>query len=298
MVSAGWSGATYIVSNKNFIAKEVIDLIEKYQVTKTLLSPSHALILNSRNLGTKTLESLKSISCTGEKLSLETRKKYDKYLSPDCKFIYSYASSERSSMSFTTTNEYNESSGKLGPNISMKITDENGNQLGPNEHGEICIKRDIPWNGYYGDQKLTDEVYDPETLWYKTGDVGYFNEEGDLFVVHRLNEVIVVSPVERYEISPSEIEEHILKMPEVTDCCVVGIPDDANIHLIGALVVKAKGTDLVEESVTKFVENNMPICNRLMGGVYFVDSIPLTSTGKVLRREAVKIAQELYKRRM
>uniref|UniRef100_T1H1B7 AMP-binding enzyme C-terminal domain-containing protein n=1 Tax=Megaselia scalaris TaxID=36166 RepID=T1H1B7_MEGSC len=98
-----------------------------------------------------------------------------------------------------------------------------------------------------------------------------------------------------YHISPSEIEELVLEIPEVADICVVGIPDVVTINLPAALVIRKNGSTLSQEAIQKYVADKMPHYKHLTGGVYFVDSLPRTPSGKILRRKAKEIAELFFK---
>ena len=98
-----------------------------------------------------------------------------------------------------------------------------------------------------------------------------------------------------FQISPTELEEVILKCPGVEAVCVLGIPIELN-ELIGALIVKVKGSLLTEKEIYDFVASQVIDYKNLRGGIYFVDKLPMTLTGKLLRRKAREIAIEFYSR--
>lgn len=292
LLNAGITGATNVVISKPFEAETAVDLINKYKVTKTMLPPRNiALILNASNLKENSLKSLKVVNCGGAKLPVEIRQRFKKFLSPNCILFFGYGCTEGGMIALNYTDRKLESTGTLGLNVQVKITDENGNALGEGEDGEICVKSDIKWNGYYGDQEATDEVYDAEIGWLRTGDLGHFDEDGYLFIVDRIKEIM---KSKGYHISPSEIEELILEIPEVADACVVGIPDLLTVNLPAVLIVKALNKEITEDVIAKYVADRKPHYKHLTGGVYFVDSFPRTPSGKILRRKAREVAEQLY----
>ncbi|KAL5278031.1 hypothetical protein ACFFRR_002961 [Megaselia abdita] len=296
ILNAGITGATHLVISEPFSPELALDLIDRYKVTKTLLPPRNiALILNSPDIEKKSLKSLKTVNCGGAKLPLDIRQRFKKYLNPYCILFFAYGCTETGLIAAAFEERKLDSTGIVGFNNEIKIVDENGNNLGVGEDGEICMRSPVKWNGYYGDKNATDEVYDVESGWYKTGDKGHFDEDGYLYIVDRIKEIM---KSKGYHISPSEIEEVVLELPEVADVCVVGIPDVVTINLPAALVIKRNGMSLPEETILKYVAGKMPHYKHLTGGVYFVDSLDRTPSGKILRGKAREVAERLYKERV
>nr|CAD7259178.1 unnamed protein product [Timema shepardi] len=156
-----------------------------------------------------------------------------------------------------------------------------GKTLGPNKEGELCFKGAQIMKGYYGDSKSTSECFDEEG-YFHTGDVGYYDTDGYFFIVDRIKELI---KYKAFQVAPAELEAILLKHPSIEDAAVVGVPDEISGELPKAFVVKKQGVDVSEEEIVKFVEGQVSPHKKLRGGVTFVDSIPKTSSGKILRRE-------------
>ncbi|KAL5276830.1 hypothetical protein ACFFRR_002194 [Megaselia abdita] len=292
LLFCGVSGATYLVISEAFTPSRALELIDKYKVTKTMLPPRNmALILDCPDVKTKSMLSLKTINCSGSKLPSELRTRIKKYLNPSCQIFYGYAATEVGLVAFTMSDKYPDSSGILFPNIEVKILDENGNNVGPNEDGEICVNNGHLWPGYFEDKKATEEVYNREEGWYHSGDKGHFDENGYLFIVDRIKEIM---KCKGYHVSPSEIESVILEIPDVVEVCVCGVPDLINMNLPSALIVRTKGSSLKEEEVVKHVQEKLPYYKHLTGGVFFVDELPRTPSGKILRRVVSVDAEKLY----
>lgn len=297
MLNAAITGATHLVISEPFSPEVALDLIDRHKVTKVILPPRNiALMLNSPDFEKKSLRSLKTVNCGGARLPLDIRKRFKNYLSPNCRLFMGYAATEIGMVAGDLEEKKIDSTGIVAFNNEIKIIDENGRPLGVGEDGEICVKSPYKWNGYYGDKAATDEVYDVESGWYKTGDKGHVDEDGYLFIVDRIKEIM---KSKGYHISPSEIEELILELPEVADVCVVGIPDVITINLPAALVIKTNGmSSTTEETIFKYVADKMPHYKHLTGGVYFVDSLDKTPSGKIVRGKASQVAEQLYKERV
>lgn len=293
MLLCGLSGATYLVISEAFTPSRALELIDKYKVTKTMLPPRNiALILDCVDIKTKSMHSLKTINCSGSKLPIELRKRIRQYLQPTCQIFYGYATSETGVVAFTTSDKYPDSSGILFPNIEVKIIDENGNNVGPGVDGEICINNGSLWSGYFGDKEATDEVYNQKDGFYRSGDQGHFAENGYLYIVDRLKEIM---KCKGHHVSPTEIEGVILELTDVVDVCVCGIPHLINMNLPAAMVIKTKSSSLKEDEIIKHVKGKLPDFKHLTGGVYFVDELPRTPSGKIMRRVARFDAEKLYK---
>ncbi|KAL5278267.1 hypothetical protein ACFFRR_003109 [Megaselia abdita] len=285
------TGCTNITSNIWFTGDDIVMLVDKYKVTGLTLMPMFvAQMLSSPLIEKLSLKSLTSIFSMGAKLPIEMRRRIEKYLSKSCKIMDNYGNSERSSIMMEV------SEGKSIPffNVEIKIIDEKGQNLSCNQNGEICVRKDSIWSGYFGNKEATDEVYDLNENWYKTEDMGYFDENGYFHFVERIKDIIRLDIV---DISPVELEEIILQMDNVAQVCVFGIPHELKSSIVGALVIKKSESKITEKDIEKFVAEKAPDYMHLEGGAYLVDSLPLTSTGKIIRKDATAIGIKKYRDR-
>uniref|UniRef100_A0A914BUT6 Uncharacterized protein n=1 Tax=Acrobeloides nanus TaxID=290746 RepID=A0A914BUT6_9BILA len=170
--------------------------------------------------------------------------------------------------------------GKLVSNLEQKIIDlETGNELPIGQIGEICIKSPANMMGYFNNPMATEECLDSEN-WYKTGDIGYLDEEGFLYVVERKKELIKVAG---FQVAPTELEDVLMSKSDVRDCAVIGVPDEIKGEVPKAFIVK-KNPNLTEQQVIEYVKEKLSSYKWLQGGVEFVQEIPKAPSGKVLRR--------------
>lgn len=147
------------------------------------------------------------------------------------------------------------------------------------------------FQGYYHNPEATKQLID-EYGFIKTGDIGYFNDDGLLFVVDRKKDILKYKGI---HMNPSEIENVIESMEGVQAVSVVGIPDDLCVNLITAAVVKRDGFEkLSEKEIIDFVASKMIEYKQLSGGVYFFKEFPTTLSGKVLKKS---ILEEILKLR-
>lgn len=142
--------------------------------------------------------------------------------------------------------------GQLISGTTIKIVDDKGIRCGIGMDGEICFLLQIPFIGYHGDAAATEAFVDSDG-WFHSGDSGHFDEDGFLFVVDRLKEIL---KYRGYQISPSEIEEAIINHPGVLSVCVVGISDTNCTDLPAAVVLKNEAADVTEQEIIDIVKSN------------------------------------------
>lgn len=130
--------------------------------------------------------------------------------------------------------------------------------------------------------KATEECITPDG-WFHTGDIGYYDEEGNFFIVDRLKELI---KYKGFQVPPAELEALLHTHPNVLDVAVVGIPDEGAGELPKAFVV-SKG-EITEGEIIEFVAQRVSPHKKLRGGVEFIEQIPKTASGKILKRELKK----------
>jgi acyl-CoA synthetase (AMP-forming)/AMP-acid ligase II len=167
-------------------------------------------------------------------------------------------------------------------NTMIKVIDMHTSEMLPaNEDGEICFKSPLVMLGYLNNPTATAVTIDTEG-WLHTGDIGHYNDNGEIFVVDRLKELIKYNA---YQVPPAELEAVLLSHPQVADAGVVGLPDAKVGELPRAYVVRKHNATVTEVQLNDFVSERVAPFKRLRGGVVFVKSIPRTASGKVLRKE-------------
>ena len=168
------------------------------------------------------------------------------------------------------------------PNTQCKILDyTNNEELGPNQEGEIWLKGPQVMKGYLGNRKATDNMIS-EDAWLRTGDTGYCDEEGRLYVVDRLKELI---KYKGRQVAPAELEAVLLSHPAIADVGVIPSPDeDAGEVPKAFLVLKGEAT---AQELMEFVAARVAPHKRIRR-VEFVNEIPRSSAGKILRRILVE----------
>ena len=171
--------------------------------------------------------------------------------------------------------------GRLVPNTECRIVcTETGRDLGPNEPGEVWVRGPQVMKGYLNNPEATARTVDADG-WLHTGDIGVVDDDGYLLVVDRLKELI---KVKGFQVAPAELESLLLKHPRVADAAVIGVPDDDAGEVPKAIVVARE--PLTADEVIAFVHAEVAHYKRVRH-VEFVDAIPKSASGKILRRVLV-----------
>jgi long-chain acyl-CoA synthetase len=167
--------------------------------------------------------------------------------------------------------------GRLLPGVRLRIVDERGRDTGPVDNGEICVSGDNLFSGYWPDGAEAPG----RDGWLRTGDVGFVDADGDLFLVDRLKELVVVSG---FNVYPTEVEDVIAELAAVGECAVVGVPDDETGERVVAYVVAhgdAPATGLVDAVLAHCEERLARF--KVPSAVSVVDQLPRSATGKVAK---------------
>ena len=211
-------------------------------------------------------------------------------LLPDTRFVNAYGLTETSStVALLGPDEHREamagespeqrsrlsSVGRPLPTVEVSIRDDNGVELETGQPGEIWVRGDQVSGEYQGlSARLTEDG------WFPTHDGGWLDEDGYLFVAGRIDDVIVKGG---QNISPSDIEAVLLRHPAVTDAAAIGIPDVQWGERIVAVVVRHTGAAVTGEELQETVRVELR-SNRTPDDVAFLDELPYSETGKLLRR--------------
>ncbi|TKR73803.1 hypothetical protein L596_021071 [Steinernema carpocapsae] len=170
--------------------------------------------------------------------------------------------------------------GKLISNLEQKIRDpKTGKDLGIGERGEVCIRGPTIMMGYLNRPQATAEMIDDQG-WLRTGDIGYVDKDGYLFIVDRLKELIKVKGL---QVPPAELEDLLFTHSKIEDAAVIGVPDEKDGEHPMAFVVRSEES-LTEKEVLDYVKERVSHYKQLKGGVVFIREIPKAPSGKILRR--------------
>ncbi|XP_030560473.1 4-coumarate--CoA ligase-like 6 [Drosophila novamexicana] len=282
-------GTTQVIFDETFNADSFIRMIEKYKVTLIVMPPWQAFEVFTSPLATKqNLSSVRMCIIVGGWLSSKIMQKGQEIME-HCHIVFSYGATETGAIAFNIDHSLESSVGRLPPGVNVKIVDDEGNALGHNQVGEILIDVGVKWEGYVGNPEDTASTL--KDGWINLGDIGYFNNDNNLFLIDRKKDVLKYKSKDYW---PNEIEQIIAELPEVQSVCVVGVRNRGYTDAAGALVIKRPGTDITKEKIIEHVAKRVVVeYKQLNAGVQFVNELPQNNNGKVLRNVARKVFESL-----
>ncbi len=279
--------AVFTYDFDEFYANHILEMIEKYKITTFCAPPTVYRVLVHMNLDKFDLSSLQNVTTAGEALNPEIFEKF--YRKTGMRIMEGFGQTETT---LTVGNLVGMtpkpgSMGKPSPQYDVQIMSTDGKICKPSETGEVVIsvKNGVPeglFMGYYLDEKRTENViYEG---YYHTGDTAYMDDEGYLWYVGRVDDVIKSTG---YRVGPFEIENEIMKLPYVMECAVTSVPDPIRGQAIKASVVlteDVEGTDSLKKQMMKAFKANLASYKRPKI-IEFVKELPKTVSGKIRRVE-------------
>ncbi|MDC0584590.1 AMP-binding protein [Bacteroidales bacterium] len=274
-------GGSIIMHNSFMFLGAIIKDIKEYKCTGFAGVPSHFQYLLRKTQSFKTTEfpDLRYVTQAGGKLSTVF---IDEFIEahPNVAFYVMYGQTEATArLSYLPPEEYKNRKGSIGrgiPGVELKIVDANGEKINPGDTGEIIAKGDNIMQGYFCDPETTTATI--KNGWLYTGDLASYDNDGYIYHQSRQKEIIKVSGK---RVSPKEIEDVILQIPEVIDCSIKAIEDEIQGEAIKAiLMVEPAAKDKITEVVIKeHCAKNLAM-HKIPRVVEFQSSIKLTASGK------------------
>ena len=277
-------GTTYLMDH--FEVESYVESLEREKIEVIGVIPLILKgILDEADKKNYDLSSLKAINYSTCPISPDLLKRaLDKL---DCGFYQSYGMTEMASVvtvlepedHFTAGGRHLTSVGRPIPGAAVRIVDDEGRDCPVGETGEIIVRGNGMMSGYYGQPELTSEVI--VDGWYHTRDMGWLDEDGFLYLNGRKDSLIISGGENIY---PEEVSNVILKMPEVSEVAVYGVPDEKWGERVKASVVLMPGVEMGVDEFKKFCRARMPAF-RVPKEVEFLPELPKNATGKVLINE-------------
>ncbi|MCT7658790.1 long-chain-fatty-acid--CoA ligase FadD2 [Mycobacterium deserti] len=274
-----------LVLRRRFKPATVLEDIEKHRATAVVVVPvmlSRMLDALEKMERKPDLSSLRIVFVSGSQLGAELATRAMKDLGP---VIYNlYGSTEIAYATIARPKDLSINPATVGPlvkGVKVKILDDNGNELPQGEVGRIFVGNFFPFEGYTGGghKQIIDGLM-------SSGDVGYFDEHGLLYVSGRDDEMIVSGGE---NVFPAEVEDLISGHPEVVEATALGVEDKEWGHRLRAFVVKTDGASIDEDAIKHYVRDNLARY-KVPREVVFLDELPRNPTGKILKRELREIS--------
>ena len=278
-------GATGVIM-RNFDPVEILDKIDEYRVSKLFLVPAAMkIVADLPRAKDVDFSQLKFMLYGASPMPLPLLKQAIDVFS--CGFAQFYGMTETSGTISALPpedhelqgNERMRSVGKALRGVEIVIMDDSGNILPPGEIGEIVTRSTMNMKGYWNLETATNETLTKDG-WLRTGDVGYLDEDGYLFLKDRKKDMIISGGENVY---PAEVENAIFDHPKVSDVAVIGIPDEKWGEAVKACVVIKPDESLTEDEVIEWTRNKIAKF-KCPKSVDFLETLPRNPSGKVLRR--------------
>jgi len=276
-------GAT-IVTIPRFDLEQFLELIQKHGVTRINLVPPILLALAKHPLVDQyDLSSLQDVLSGAAPMGEDLAQAVEKRLGINV--LQGYGLTETSPVTHVRPNRPGVSRASIGPPIAntevMVASIKTGEPLGPNENGEIWIRGPQVMKGYLNNPDATAATVD-EDGWLHTGDIGYVDEGGNFFIVDRLKELI---KYKGFQVAPAELEALLLSHPAIADAAVIPSADEEAGEVPKAFIVRQ--SELTAGEVMAWVAERVSPQKKIRR-VEFVDQIPKSLSGKILRRVLVE----------
>jgi fatty-acyl-CoA synthase len=269
-----------VVLRHGFEPGDVLATVQRERITHTwLLPPLLHRLLDHPDLPRTDLSSLRRISYGGTAASPARMRQAAEVLGPVLYGLYGQAEAQHITESGPGDQEVTGPGGHLTvgralPGVEIAVRAADGTTLPPGRRGEVLVRSPYVMSGYWKQPELTAEVL--RDGWVHTGDVGYLDEDGYLYIVDRIKDMIVVVGGHVY---PTELEELLLSHPAVARCAVFGSRDEEAVEHVHAAVVPVPGQRPALEEIREFVTARK---GRLYApeALHLVSEIPLTAAGK------------------
>src|SRR5687768_7344572 len=288
-MSALYAGGSTVVSPK-FSASRFWQIISDYQITSfgsvaTMLS----MLLNNYPDGVPEglqTDQLRFAMCGSAPVPAETLKRFEETF--NCLVIEGYGLSESTCRSTFNPPDQRRRAGSCGIPIGneMKVVDDEDNEVADGQLGEIVLRGENILKGYYKNADATATAF--RNGWFHTGDIGYRDADGFYYIVDRKSDMIIRGGENIY---PREIDEVLYQHPAVAAAATIGVPDDLYGEEVAAVIVLKDGTKVSEQEVIDFCKARLADY-KCPKSVQFVHDIPKGPTGKLLKRELVRMLKE------
>lgn len=263
----------------------VLDAIQRHGITDLLLVPTMVqMLVDDPALSDHDTSSLRAVLYGGSPISAALLERAAQRL-PTASFVQAYGMTEVSPVATLLAPDDHDdpvlrrSGGRAAPHSEVRIVGEDDTELPRGEVGEIAVRGANVMAGYWGKPDETAAAL--RGGWMHTGDAGYLDERGYVFVVDRIKDMIVSGGENVYSV---EVENALARHPAIATCAVIGVPDERWGERVHAVIVLAAGQQASDEELREF-------CKTLIGGYKIprsfevVDALPVSAAGKVLKRD-------------
>lgn len=283
-------GAQAFPLSKSFDPERVFEAVERFGVTATMMAPTMVQLLARSGAESKyDVSSLRTVIYGGAPMHKAVLDEAMEKFGPI--FIQGFGQGEAAASCAVLSKEDHivgedpvriarlSSVGREPVGVMLRIMNEEGRPQLPGVAGEICVRSDLVMRGYWNNPEGTKAAM--YGSWLRTGDVGYLDEGGYLFLTDRVKDMIISGGSNIY---PREIEEVLFTHPGIAEVTVIGVPDEKWGEAVVAVAVRREGSNVTGEELIDFTRQHIASFKKPKA-VVFVDSLPKSAYGKVLKRE-------------
>ena len=286
----GKAAPNVILESKSFDPELAFKTIEKFRVTNMFAAPTMIkLMVDSPAVDKYDHGSLKALNYGGAPMLVEDMKEAIAKLGRCLVQLFGQAESPMTITYLSHKDHVQEgtpkqmerlaSAGIPRTDVEVKIFDPDDKELPPGEMGEIVTRSDLVMNGYWRNPEATADTI--RNGWLHTGDMGYMDESGYLFIMDRSKDMIISGGENIY---PREIEEVLVQHPAVREVAIIGVPDPKWGEAIKAVVSFVEGKSATEDELIAFCKDNIASYKKPKS-IDFLDELPKNNYGKILKRE-------------
>ncbi|MEO8648402.1 MAG: long-chain-fatty-acid--CoA ligase [Acidobacteriota bacterium] len=297
-MTALYAGASTVVSPK-FSASRFWDIIDEYGITSfgsvatmlsMLLAGSQQSAVSSEQIDESPFAvhlspttSLRFAMCGSAPVPAEVLRKFEETFG--CLVIEGYGLSESTCRSTFNPPDKTRRPGSCGKPIGneMRVVDDSGNLVPNGELGEIVLRGENIFKGYFKNDDATETAF--EGGWFHTGDIGYRDADGFFYIADRKSDMIIRGGENIY---PREIDDLLFSHPSVASAAAIGVPDELYGEEVAAFVVMKNGIQVTESEIIEYCRSHLADF-KCPKKVLFIDEIPKGPTGKLLKRELAKM---------
>ncbi|HXF38447.1 MAG TPA: AMP-binding protein [Blastocatellia bacterium] len=268
-----------------FEPSEFLQAIAKYRATSIHVVPTMlAILLAHPEIESADMSSIRSIVYGASPMPLPVIKRAIELWGP--RFIQYYGQTE-APLFIARLDQQDHAGperrllacGRTSIDCEIRLIDDKGNDVPAGEQGEIALRAPFAMKGYFSAPDLNAAMF-VEGGWLRTRDVGRFDEDGYLYLVDRTSDMIITGG---YNVYPREVEDALLAHPSVFECAVVGAPHEKWVESVTAFVVLRPGKTVCEAELIEFTRSRLA-AYKVPKSVRFIEQIPKSAVGKVLRR--------------
>lgn len=268
-----------VVMLDHFSSEAAFRLIEKEKITFASVVPAHlGIMIRDPNRKNYDLSSLRLFNCSGSPLSPVLARAVEEEFG--CPIVQTYGSMDSGGMTLHSIDDDSRvrlfTVGKPADGNEVKLVNEHGEEVPEGKEGEILVKGPTLVSGYYKDPGATKTVWTDEG-WYRTGDLGRFDEGGNLIIVGRKKDVIIRGGQNIY---PVEIENLLLTHPKIANVAIVKMPDPLMGEKACAYVVLKEGQEFTFDEMVTFLKRQGIAAYKLPERMEIIDTMPMVAEGQ------------------